>query len=360
MMLRFGLVAGALCLGLAQATPAADACTRALYVSEDGLVVTGRSMDWNEDMHSDIWLFPEGMARDGAAGPQSIKWTSKYGSLIVAGYNAGTADGINEKGLVANVLYLAEFEYPAPEAGKPKLSIAAWAQYALDNYATVSEAVTALASDPFTILAPTLPNGKGAQLHLVLSDSTGDSAIFEYIDGKLVIHHSKDYRVVTNSPSYDQQLAIDAYWKRVGGLSFLPGTVNPADRFVRASFLVGQLPKGVDKRIITALPGRKFAFQAVAGVLGVIRAVGVPLGYKGPPDQPNVSSTLWRTAYDQRDLVMYFNSATTPNTFWVPMSEMDFKAGAPVMELPLAGGKVYAGDASTKFEKADPFKFLSP
>lgn len=360
-MLKRSAIAGLLCLGLSQMTLNAEACTRALYVSDDGLVVTGRSMDWNEDMHSDIWLFPRGMARDGAAGPQSIKWTSKYGSLIVAGYNAGTADGINEKGLVANVLYLAESDYGAPIPGKPTLSIAAWAQFVLDNYGTVSEAVEALEADPFTVLAPTLPNGKGAQLHLILSDSSGDSAIFEYIDGKLVIHHSKAYRVVTNSPSYDQQLAIDAYWKRVGGLSFLPGTVNPADRFVRASFLVGQLPKAVDKRIITALPGQKFAFQAVAGVLGVMRAVGVPLGYQGPPDQPNVSSTLWRTAYDQRGLIMYFDSATTPNTFWVPMSEMDFKEGAPIMKLPLAGGKVYSGDASAKFENVDaPFKFLSP
>ena len=302
-----------------------------------------------------------GLARDGAAGPQSIKWTSKYGSLIFAGYNAGTADGINEKGLVANILYLAESDYGKPAAGKPTLSISAWAQYVLDNYGTVSAAVEGLQADPFSVLAPILPNGRGAQLHLIISDSTGDSAIFEYIGGKLVVHHSKDYRVVTNLPSYDQQLPIEAYWTRIGGQTFMPGTVNPADRFVRASFLVGQLPKGVDKRIITALPQQKFAFQAVAGVLGVMRAVGAPLGYKEPPDQPNVSSTLWRTAYDQRDLIMYFNSATTPNTFWVPVTEMIFQEGATVMKLPMAGGKVYAGDASSKFERADaPFKFLSP
>ena len=33
------------------AAPApADACTRALYVSKDGTVIVGRSMDWGEDM----------------------------------------------------------------------------------------------------------------------------------------------------------------------------------------------------------------------------------------------------------------------------------------------------------------------
>ena len=90
---------------------------------------------------------------------------------------------MNEKGLVANLLYLAESQYGTPNAAKPALSIALWAQYALDNFATVDEAVEALQKEPFTVIAPTLPNGAKAQLHLALSDPTGDSAIFEYLDG---------------------------------------------------------------------------------------------------------------------------------------------------------------------------------
>ena len=81
------------------------------------------------------------------------------------------------------------------------------------NYATVAEAVDALSKEPFAILAPTLPNGAVAVLHLAISDATGNSAIFEYIDGKLVIHHGKQYAVMSKSPAYNQQLAIDAYWK---------------------------------------------------------------------------------------------------------------------------------------------------
>jgi penicillin V acylase-like amidase (Ntn superfamily) len=48
------------------------------------------------------------MDRSGAAGPKSLRWTSKYGSLGVSAYEAGIADGMNEKGLVMNGLYLAE------------------------------------------------------------------------------------------------------------------------------------------------------------------------------------------------------------------------------------------------------------
>jgi penicillin V acylase-like amidase (Ntn superfamily) len=110
------------------------------------------------------------MAREGASGANSIKWTSKYGSLVVSGYDAGTADGINEQGLVANVLYLAESDYGKPRSGQPTISIMAWAQYVLDTFGSVAETVDALRAEPFEVIAPTLPNGKGAQLHLAISD----------------------------------------------------------------------------------------------------------------------------------------------------------------------------------------------
>ena len=100
----------------------AEACTRAVYIGSEGLVITGRSMDWLEDMHSDLWAFPAGMKRNGAGGANTPEWVSKYGSLIVSGYNIGSADGMNEKGLVANLLYLAESDYGDTE-GKPILSI---------------------------------------------------------------------------------------------------------------------------------------------------------------------------------------------------------------------------------------------
>ena len=117
-------------------TPIAEttiACTRTLYVGDDNTVITGRNMDWMEDMASNLWVFPAGMKRDGAAGAKSIQWTSKFGSVVVSGYEAGSTDGLNEKGLVANVLYLVESDYGKPDGKKPTISIAAWAQYVLDN-----------------------------------------------------------------------------------------------------------------------------------------------------------------------------------------------------------------------------------
>ncbi len=75
------------------------ACTRAVYFGKGGQTVTGRSMDWSEDMQSNLWIFPRGMARDGGMGNKGLKWTSLYGSVIASVYEAGTSDGMNEKGL---------------------------------------------------------------------------------------------------------------------------------------------------------------------------------------------------------------------------------------------------------------------
>ena len=89
----------------------ASACTRVVYQGPNGTIITARSMDWNEDMGTNLWIFPAGMARKGEVGPNSLKWTSKVGSVIATGYDSASTDGMNEKGLVANLLWLAESEY---------------------------------------------------------------------------------------------------------------------------------------------------------------------------------------------------------------------------------------------------------
>jgi choloylglycine hydrolase len=346
----------ALALAATSAAPAA-ACTRAVYLGSADTVMTGRSMDWAEDMHTNLWVFPRGMERDGAAGPNAPKWTAKYGSLVASGYDLGTADGMNEAGLVANLLYLAESDYGTAE-GKPPLSMALWAQYMLDNYATVAEAVADQEKEPFRVVTAVLPNGEAAQLHLAISDATGDSAIFEYLGGKLVIHHGRQYQVMTNSPSFDQQLALNAYWEQIGGLTFLPGTNRAADRFARASFLIKAIPTAESPAYISAVPDHTFANQAAASVLGVMRSVSVPLGIT-TPDQPNISSTLWRTVSDQKNKVYFFDSSTSPNTFWVPLADLDFAPGAPVKKLDLTGGKIHAGNAAADFVESAPFTFMA-
>ena len=322
------------------------ACTRVVYQGNKDMVITGRTMDWKEDTRSNIWIFPRGMERNGEEGKDPMRWKSKYGSVVTSAYDICSTDGMNEKGLVANLLWLAESSYPQWNGEKPALSIAAWVQYMLDNFATVSEAVSEIEKNTFDVVSDMMPDGtRMATLHLSISDATGDNAIFEYIDGKLNIHHNRSYQVMTNSPVFDQQLALDDYWKTIGGTTFLPGTNRAADRFVRASFYINAIPKTEDTR------------TALASVFSVIRNTSVPFGIS-TPDQPNISSTRWRTVSDQKDKVYYFESTLYPNVFWVDFKDVDFSEKASVKKLNLLDGKTYAGNTAKDFVTTKPFQFL--
>ena len=68
------------CLALQPQT--GSSCTRCVYLGPSDTVLVARSMDWVEDPSTEIYCFPRGMNRNGASGPNTLSWTSKYGSLI--------------------------------------------------------------------------------------------------------------------------------------------------------------------------------------------------------------------------------------------------------------------------------------
>ena len=322
-------------------------CTRVVYSGTNGMVATGRSMDWKTEMHSNIWAFPRGMKRNGATGGKTLEWTSKYGSVVTSAFEIASTDGMNEKGLVANLLWLPEAEYPVRDQAKPGLAITIWVQYMLDNFATVEEAVSVIDEDSFQVVSDMMPDGSRlATLHLSISDAAGDCAIFEYLDGKLTVYHSKAYKVMTNSPVYNKQLALSEYWKSIGGLTFLPGTNRAADRFARADFYINALPATDDERV------------AVAGVFSVVRNASVPYGIS-TPESPEISTTQWRTVSESKNLRYFFESSLTPNTFWVSLQDLDLSEGAPVLKLSIANGETYHGNTAKEFQPAQPFTFMS-
>ncbi|MCU4799152.1 linear amide C-N hydrolase [Halobacteria archaeon HArc-gm2] len=323
-------------------------CTRLVYLGPEDVVLTARSMDWHSEIGTNLWVFPEGITRTGNVGPASIEWTSEYGSVIASAYDIATTDGMNEAGLVANVLWLSESDYPEWTGDTPGLSISLWAQYVLDNFATVAEAVENHREEEFVVVSEEIPDeGRLATLHLSMSDATGDSAVIEYVDGELTIHHGREYQVMTNSPVFDQQLALDEYWSEIGGTVMLPGTNRPADRFARASFYVDAIPQTRERR------------KATASVFGVIRNVSVPYGISTPAE-PNISSTRWRTVADHRDRRYYFESALSPNVFWLELDGVDFGADSGVRRLSLGEeqANAFAGDVADELVETEPFEFL--
>lgn len=323
------------------------ACTRVVYQGLNNTVLTARSMDWRDNIPANLWAFPKGMQRNGEVGKSSVKWKSKYGSVITSSWDIVSSDGMNEMGLVGNLLWLAESSYPQFEKDKstPGISVSLWLQYALDNFATVQEAVDELSKEKFVVVSSNIPGtDKFATVHLSISDKSGDNAIFEYINGKLVVHHDRSYVTMTNSPTFDEQLAINTYWKGIPGTIMLPGTNRAADRFVRASYYIDAIPKTDDIR------------TALASVFGVIRNCSVPLGISSPTE-PNISSTRWRTVSDQKNLIYFFDNVLNPNVVWVEFSKIDFSEKGKVKKLSLSNNENYSGESSKDFIETKPFVF---
>lgn len=291
-------------------------CTRVFWNDNGRELIVGRTMDWPTSTEP-IWtIFPRGRKRDGGLlGGHSLglanplKWEAKYGSVIVSVYGLGAVDGLNEHGLAAHMLYLNEADFGAIDPEKPAIHAGLWAQYALDNAKTVSEALALLDAIQLVMVEA---NGHKATVHLALEDASGDSAIIEHIDGKAVVHQGADFQVMTNSPTYDEQLALLAEkdFSNPSSEMELPGNVNPRDRFQRATYYLKMLPEPESER------------AAVASVLSVMRNVSVPFG--APYKDVGIYNTEYRTVIDVTDRVSFFELSTAPNVIWTVLDEIDF------------------------------------
>lgn len=306
-----------------------------------GTVLVGRSIDWMEDTSSNVWAFPAGIRHEGSQQENTLSWTSKYGSVASTMYDKLICDGINVTGLGVNALYLTEAEYGERDLARPGISLAFVVQYLLDNFSTVGEIVDWFRDSGVQVIIQSVGGERGAA-HISVEDPTGDSAIIEFLDGETVIHHSPDYTVMTNSPTFVEQLENLKPYLPFTQLEPLPGSSTSPDRFVRTSYYVEQLPTASDYR------------EAAANVLSVIRNSSVPYGVDDP-EHPNIAATRWRVLADLTNRVYYMDSTLLPNLFWVALDDLDLSEGAPVLKLDVVSGGDRVGDQAGQFAPGSMF-----
>jgi choloylglycine hydrolase len=295
-------------------------CTRILWNDNNLAVLVGRTMDWPESTQPMLVAFPRGLKRDGRGTQEHVtnpfEWTARYGSVCTTLYgNMGTADGMNEVGLGAHLLYLRATEFSPRDPNRPAIHAGLWAQHVLDTARTVSEALARL-DDAQVVM--TEAHGRQATVHMALEDASGDSAIVEYVGGKRVVHHGRQYTVMTNDPTFDEQLALLAkqdFSKPSRDLP-LPGNVSPIDRFQRAEYFRALLPEPSTER------------EAVAGVLAIARNVSVPFG--APYGDFGIYNTEYRTVANLTSRRYFFELSTAPNVIWIDLGSLDLRPGAPV------------------------------
>jgi penicillin V acylase-like amidase (Ntn superfamily) len=311
-----------------------EACSRIFWDNEINKIAA-RTMDLYLDEKPTFALKPRGVKKNGGVEQNSAEWVSQYGSVVITAFDGkAVSEGMNEKGLAVHLLYLHGTQYESRDE-RPGVANFLWAEYILDHYASVKEALSSL--DTFQVNS-TKVGGREWPIHACLEDSTGDSAIIEYIDGKIVIHHGSQYTVMTNEPAYDVQIKNLQNYKYFGGKLPLPGDIDSMSRFVRCSAFLKTLTKPNNLE------------EAAGYLLGVIRTVQVPFGAEDTSNtiSDDTWSTRWVSAADVTNLVYYFNSTSTPNIIWVNLKNLDFSVNQPIKSIKLHD-PLLVGNVSSKF-----------
>lgn len=319
------------------------ACSRILYVGDGGLRIVGRSLDWKTPIPTNLYVYPRGIHKMGNVTPGAVEWTSKYGAVYAVGYDGGVTEGMNEKGLVINGLFCKGSVYVNESTqGRPPMSLAVFVAWLLDMNATTDEVVAVLREHDFTISGATFDGGTVSALHWGVTDASGKCAVFEFDAGNLNIYEGQDMLVMTNDPQYPAMTAINDYWKAVGGRNMLPGTVRSSDRFARGYFFDTHVKKTADADL---------GFVITRSILN---NVSVPYEYI-VEDEPNVSSTQWRSFANIRDLRYYFDIITNYGTYYIDLKKCDFRKGAPVRKLDTAKYNDKVGEINKFMEISAPF-----
>lgn len=188
------------------------------FVMGEGLLVTNR----------------RGIGKQAVQVAQPMTWVAKYGSVTYNPFGAEMPNGgMNEAGLVVEMLWLEEAHFASPDARK-EVSALQWIQYQLDTAATVREVV---ASDAFLRINETI-----GKVHYIVADASGAVAVIELLDGKIVIH--QDANLLT------PVLANDVYSSCLTALQRRDKKSEPADatklpsypRFETLATVAGQQP----------------------------------------------------------------------------------------------------------------------
>jgi choloylglycine hydrolase len=144
-------VLAALVAGAIAVLPApAAACTTFRIQSQDGAWLVARSMEFGQDLKSEVMLVPRGY-RLTTTRPDlkpGMGWEVKHGFLGINAFGLDVAlDGMNEAGLSVGVLYIPGFvEYqPFPPDGRHAVSNLEFGNWVLSQFATVGEVREALA-----------------------------------------------------------------------------------------------------------------------------------------------------------------------------------------------------------------------
>ncbi len=289
-----------------------SACTT-FCINKNGHIVFGRNYDWvtgagivNTNQRG---LFKTSMNTGNGS---TISWVSSYGSITFNQYGKEfPTGGMNEKGLVVELMMLEETVYPANDA-RPAVGVLQWIQYQLDNSATTADVI---ASDALLRIKES-----GTPIHFLVADAAGNVATIEFLNGKMTFHkdESLPFPVLTND-TYASSVEVAKRW--MGKNVSLQN--NSLDRFVKACGMVKKFNEtNID------MPVTDFAFSILDKAA-----------------QGNF--TRWSIVYDISNKKIHFKTDANKEVKNIQFAVFDFACNLPPKMFNMNQG--LSGDVSKDF-----------
>ncbi|MEY1640135.1 linear amide C-N hydrolase [Tenuifilum osseticum] len=283
------------------------ACTTFVLKDKHGNVSFGKNFDFPIGQ-GHIHINYKNMKKSAFIRPpeKAFSWVSKYGSIT---FNQAGKEfpygGINEKGLVIEQMWLQEAKYPSAD-NRYGLSELQWIQYHLDNSATVNEVIVSDSLIRISYMAT-------SYIHFLVSDSSGNSATIEYIDGKMIVHQGSDlpYSVLSNC-IYQNSLSYKSSVERNDSIQYNDWTKNSSGRFVKVTEFIDNY-NGTSNLV-------DYSFNILENV-----------------SQPN---TQWTIVYDISNLKIHYKSLLNSTIQIIDLKEIDFACKNQQLYIPIADNLV--------------------
>lgn len=276
-----------------------------------GETLFGKNYDW---MIGDgaVFINRRGVSKwSGIEGEKNIaKWTSKYGSVTFNQYGwESPSGGMNEAGLVIELMWLDDTKYPTPDA-RPAIDVLEWIQFNLDTAATAADVIKN--SESVRIASR-------VNLHYLVNDKQGNAATIEFLNGKLVAHTGEKLTVAA--------LANDTYERSLNYSGMAPAARSESslDRFTRASTKTLQFAESTK----TEKEALEYAFDILK-------------------DVAQKNSTQWSIVYDQRRGRIHFRTRKTPEIKSIDIKAFDYSCSSQVKMLDINAAQT--GDVSHHFK----------
>ncbi|WP_417390687.1 linear amide C-N hydrolase [Gimesia sp.] len=340
------------------APAASQACTGITVNPEDGSVIFGRTLEFAQNLHSNIIIVPRNHAYVGTApdNRQGLQWKTQYGMVGMNAFDLPIiADGINEKGLHVGIFYFpdyAEFQEVSEQEISNTISPVEVPVYLLSSCATVTEVIEKIKQ--IKVGKTVMPELGGVPpFHYIATDSSGKSIVLEYVDGKLNLFPNP-LGVFTNAPAFDWHMTnlgnyVNLLTNNVSrieikkqiikglgqgsGMLGLPGDFTPPSRFVRAvAFSASAFP------VPTARAG-------VLQVFHILNQFDIPKGAARGDENGKVTAdyTLWTAVSDLKNLHYYFRTYEDSTIKMINLNCIDLNAAGiktisiqgeqPIMDL---------------------------